>query len=209
MKKFKTPQEEFWYGNFGNDYVDRSKGIKIIVGNISLFSKILKNTINLKSILELGAGSGSNLIAIRTLFPEIRISAVELNRKAIHDLKKIENIKIHETSILNFRSEVKHDLVLTKGVLIHINPQELQKVYRKIYDSSKKYICITEYYNPTPIEVIYRGNKGFLFKRDFAGEMMDKYQDLSLIDYGFSYHRDNNFPQDDFSWFLLEKNKNK
>ena len=29
--------------------------------------------------------------------------------------------------------------------------------------------------------------------------------DLTLLDYGFLYHRDNNFPQDDISWFLIEK----
>jgi len=34
---------------------------------------------------------------------------------------------------------------------------------------------------------------------------LDKYPDLKLVDYGFSYHRDNNFKQDDVSWFLLEK----
>ena len=36
---------------------------------------------------------------------------------------------------------------------------------------------------------------------------MEKYNDLKLIDYGFSYRRDPNFPQDDISWFLLEKRK--
>ena len=34
---------------------------------------------------------------------------------------------------------------------------------------------------------------------------MDKYDDLQLIDYGFAYHRDNNFYQDDITWFLLKK----
>jgi spore coat polysaccharide biosynthesis protein SpsF len=53
--------------------------------------------------------------------------------------------------------------------------------------------------------VEYRGYKARLFKRDFAGEMLDKYRDLSLLDYGFVYHRDPNFPQDDVNWFLLEK----
>ena len=51
----------------------------------------------------------------------------------------------------------------------------------------------------------YRGHEGKLFKRDFAGELLDKYPDLKLIDYGFVYHRDTNFPQDDCTWFLLEK----
>jgi spore coat polysaccharide biosynthesis protein SpsF len=51
----------------------------------------------------------------------------------------------------------------------------------------------------------YRGHKDRLFKRDFAGELMDKYPDLKLVDYGFVWRRDNNFPQDDGTWFLLEK----
>ena len=66
-------------------------------------------------------------------------------------------------------------------------------------------ICIIEYYNKTPVEVPYRGHKGKLFKRDFAGEILDRHEDLMLADYGFVYHRDNNFPQDDLNWFLLEK----
>ena len=40
--------------------------------------------------------------------------------------------------------------------------------------------------------------------RDFAGEMLEKYQDLKLLKYGFSYFRDDPM-QDDITWFLLEK----
>jgi len=39
----------------------------------------------------------------------------------------------------------------------------------------------------------YRGESGNLFKRDFASEMLDKFDDLELVDYGFQYHGDNNF----------------
>ena len=35
--------------------------------------------------------------------------------------------------------------------------------------------------------------------------MLDAFPDLRLIDYGFVYHRDPNFPQDDLNWFLMEK----
>ena len=35
--------------------------------------------------------------------------------------------------------------------------------------------------------------------------MLDQYHNLHLVDYGFVYHRDHNFPQDDLTWFLLEK----
>jgi pseudaminic acid biosynthesis-associated methylase len=94
---------------------------------------------------------------------------------------------------------------MIKGVLIHINPDMLESVYAKLYDSSNKYILIAEYYNPTPVSISYRGHNDRLFKRDFAGEMLDKYNDLRLTDYGFLYHRDNYFLQDDINWFLLEK----
>lgn len=41
--------------------------------------------------------------------------------------------------------------------------------------------------------------------RDFAGEILEKYLDLDLLDYGFIYHKDKAFPRDDFNWVLLQK----
>ena len=38
-----------------------------------------------------------------------------------------------------------------------------------------------------------------------AGEILDRYPSLQLVDYGFAYRRDPNFPQDDITWFLMEK----
>jgi len=39
--------------------------------------------------------------------------------------------------------------------------------------------------------------------------MLDRHNNFSLLDYGFVYHRDNNFPLDDGTWFLLEKDNYK
>ena len=68
------------------------------------------------------------------------------------------------------------------------------------------YPFLAKYYSPTPVSISYRGHKDRLFKRDFAGELLDKYSDLKLVDYGFLYHRDYYFQKDDLTWFLLEKN---
>ncbi|MGH8240704.1 MAG: pseudaminic acid biosynthesis-associated methylase, partial [Steroidobacteraceae bacterium] len=97
------------------------------------------------------------------------------------------------------------DLVLIKGVLIHLNPEVLPVAYRKLHEAAGRWILICEYYNPTPIAVTYRGHADRLFKRDFAGEMLETFPDLHLVDYGFVYRRDPVFPQDDITWFLLEK----
>jgi hypothetical protein len=51
---------------------------------------------------------------------------------------------------------------------------------------------------------MYRGHADRLFKRDFAGDLIEKYG-MKLVDYGFVYKRDNWAPQDDITWFLLEK----
>lgn len=90
-------------------------------------------------------------------------------------------------------------------MLIRIHPEGLGDVYQRLYDSTARSLCVAEYYNPTPMEVTYRGHERRLFKRDFAGEIMDRFPDVRLVDYGFVYHRDPQFPQDDFTWFLMEK----
>ena len=90
-------------------------------------------------------------------------------------------------------------------MLIHINPDHLDAVYKVMYQVSKKYILLVEYYNPTAMNIQYRGESDKMFKRDFAGEALAKYKDLQLVDYGFVYQKDNNFIQDDVTWLLLQK----
>jgi spore coat polysaccharide biosynthesis protein SpsF len=207
MLHFQTDQEKFWADKFGDEYTDRNQGAKLLASNISFFSKILSKTQDMKSVIELGANLGLNLHAIKYLIPEASLSAVEINKHACEQLGLIEKINVYNQSILDFSSEIKYDLVLIKGVLIHINPEKLSQAYNLIYNICNKYICIAEYYNPMPVAITYRGHENRLFKRDFAGEMLDRFKDLVLIDYGFAYHRDNNFVQDDLTWFLIEKKK--
>lgn len=207
--KYKTEQEEFWSGEFGNEYIDRNNSERDVAGNIVLFSEVLKRTSSVHSMIEFGSNIGENLKAMRTLIPNLKCAAIEINRKAADILRNDpffkEKVQVNETSILEYDVKEKYDFVLIKGVLIHINPDVLEDVYQKLYDSSNRYICIAEYYNPSPIAIDYRGNADRLFKRDFAGEFMDKFPDCKLIDYGFTYHRDPNFYFDDTNWFLLEK----
>jgi spore coat polysaccharide biosynthesis protein SpsF len=204
---YKTEQERFWAGEFGDDYVKRCQSKAIIAADLALFSSILRSTRSVSSVLEFGANIGLNLTSINSLLPNAEMSGIEINKEAVSVLKKNEGFTVHHTSILDFTPEKKNDFVFIKGVLIHINPDELQRVYESLYDSSSRYICVAEYYNPVPVAVNYRGHEGKLFKRDFAGEIMDKYSDLKLVDYGFVYSRDNNFVHDDLTWFLMEKEK--
>lgn len=206
-ENFKTAQEAFWAGEFGDAYADRNQGEHWIAANLAFFSKVLNCTSGIGSIIEFGANIGLNLMALKQLLPKAELSAIEINQKAVDGLNSLGYINVYPQSILDFAPDQPRDMALIKGVLIHINPDMLPQVYERLYQSSARYICIAEYYNPSPVSIPYRGESDKLFKRDFAGEMLDRYSDLRLVDYGFSYHRDNHFPQDDLTWFLLEKTR--
>ena len=204
--KFKTIQESFWAGGFGDDYIRRNQGDELLASNLDFFAKALRGTARLDSCIEFGANVGMNLKALKLLYPKLRMHGVEINNQAANQLREtIPEGNIHNTSILDFYPSETCDLAIIKGVLIHINPDVLPVVYGRLIDSTRRYLLVAEYYNPTPVSIPYRGHSDRLFKRDFAGEMMDIYPQLQLIDYGFAYHRDPSFPQDDITWFLLEK----
>jgi pseudaminic acid biosynthesis-associated methylase len=203
--RYKTEQEKFLAGEFGNEYLVRNSGSKIISSNISLFTSVLKSAPQIESIGELGCNIGLNLMALASINPEFILYGWEINSKAAQEARNLKVATITEGTIVNpLPEDLKVDLTFTKGVLIHINPDLLEKVYENLYKLSNRYILIAEYYNPTPVAIDYRGNKNRLFKRDYAGEMIKRF-DLKLLDYGFVYHLDNYFPQDDVNWFLLEK----
>ncbi len=206
MERKLTEQEEFWMGAFGGEYIERNRDRRLVRSNIHLFSRILSKTRGVNSVLEFGSNIGLNLVAISYLLGSVDMAAVEINREAAEELKKnLNGVEVYNISIFDFSADRKWDLVFTKGVLIHLNPDRLTDAYRIMHEASSKYILVAEYYNPTPVEVPYRGHNNRLFKRDFAGEMLDMFPDLVLVDYGFVYHRDYNFPLDDISWFLMEK----
>jgi pseudaminic acid biosynthesis-associated methylase len=205
MSSFQTPQEEFWAGEFGAEYAARNASAELLARNIALFATVLRRAPGITSVIEFGASIGLNLRAIRAILPSVSLTGVEVNASAAEELRRIPGVTVHCQSLLDFDSSEQFDLTLSKGVLIHVNPDRLGVAYNRLYEQSRRYICIAEYYNATPVSVSYRGYEERLFKRDFAGEMLDRYSDLRLVDYGFVYRRDRAFPQDDVTWFLLER----
>lgn len=209
MRKL-NEQEEFWAGEFGDNYIERNSMERIIGTYTAMWSMILKKCASLPATaFEMGCNIGGNLCALQKLNPSISLTAVEINSKAAKIAQEMAgpHAAIHNCSILDFQCpEKSFDLVFSCGVLIHIDPNYLPEIYKKLYLFSKKYILLSEYYNPTPVAISYRNHENKLFKRDFAGEMMDMFPDLSLVDYKFIYHRDPVFPNDDCTWFLLKKN---
>ncbi|MBE0471897.1 MAG: pseudaminic acid biosynthesis-associated methylase [Methyloprofundus sp.] len=203
---YKTEQEDFWAGEFGDEYIQRNQSAQLLASNLALFASILSSTTGIKHVLEIGANVGMNMRALSPLLPEGELHAVEINENAATELNNLGFLtSVFNGSVLDFNPAQTFDLVFTKGVLIHLAPEMLPEVYDKMVSASSRYVMVAEYYNPTPMEINYRGHSNKMFKRDFAGEMMERHPELKLVDYGFVYRRDPNWRQDDTTWFLMEK----
>lgn len=221
----RTEQEIAWEGELGNEYNKRAPGCE--EANGALFRKALSSVgahvshhgINyenqpgaivwavepIETILELGAGTGANVRALERLYPKASITAVELNSRACAQLQeRSPAARVINANALRFEPLLRYDLVLTKGLLIHVHPDDLCLAYETIWRAAKRWILLAEYYNPTIMGIPYRGQDNLLWKGDYAGDMLALYPSLRLVDYGFVYHRDP-FPQDDVTWFLLER----
>lgn len=206
LPSFKTDQEAFWAGEFGDEYRTRNNDDWLLRSNIAMFTRILSRTRKVETVIEFGANIGLNLSAINAINPRIQLSAVEINSGACDEISaRLPAVSVHNTSILDFSPETKSDLVLIKGVLIHINPEYLSEVYDKLAGTTHRYVVIAEYFNTTPVAESYRGHTERLFKRDFAGDFLARHPDFSVVDYAFVWRHDPVFPQGDVTWFLLER----
>ena len=83
---YKTEQEEFWAGNFGDDYINRNEGKELLASNLNFFTKALRSTEKIDSVVEFGANIGMNLRALKLLYPNQSQHAVEINHTAAKEL---------------------------------------------------------------------------------------------------------------------------
>lgn len=195
-----TETDKFWENNFGDSYHIRND--VQAYNNYIMFKKIFeKNNLDFNSFIEFGAGIGQNITAIKKLKPDCSYTGLEINASACAKLKTIDGVNVIQSSIKNVGT---FDMVLCKGILIHIHPDKINDIYKIVYESSNKYILLCEYYNPNVVEVKYRGHAGKLWKRDFFGDIKKLYPDITLVDYGFISKYDR-FPQDDITYFLIKK----
>lgn len=206
MERKATPQEDFWIGEFGDEYIERNRSKELLASNLHFFSAFLEHTKTISHVFEVGCNIGMNLKALQLLAPNIEMSGIEINKKAAEEAATISNVReIIHGSMLDFEPVDRFDLVFTKGVLIHLNPEHLNGVYKKIGRLANKYVLIAEYYNPSPVMVNYRGHTERLFKRDFGAEFQEVCPEFELQTYRFHYKKVGLFPQDDITWFLFER----
>ena len=195
-----SSQEELWAGKFGDEYHKRNT----IKDRIVFWADVLGSvhTKEVLSVLEVGAGKGENLQALDMVLPYAdAFIGVEINKEACSLMNGLRIVGVN-SSALDFNPHVLSDLVVTRGFLMHVPDADLSQTLDRIYNWSKRYIILAEYYSPVRREVEYHGHTNALWIDDFAGKMLERYPDLVLLDYGFKYHRDG---FGDETFFVMEK----
>jgi len=195
----------WWSGEGGDAYMLRNDPSEqnIAARTQSLNRVLARCYLPIQSVLEVGAGPGANLRALHVLLPQSQLYTVEPNETVRKRLESLSYVKVfdgHAGAIC--AEDNSFDLVLTAGVLIHVNPDRLSDCMREIVRVSRRYVLAIEYFAPKcePIvyygaERIWRNNFGKLY-RDECG--------LKPIAHGF-FWKEGGEGYDNTVWHLLEK----
>ncbi len=73
---YTTPQESFWAGSFGTEYISRNDSSQLLASNLNFFAKALRQAGKISSCLELGANIGMNLKRASASLPCTRTARV-------------------------------------------------------------------------------------------------------------------------------------
>jgi pseudaminic acid biosynthesis-associated methylase len=204
-----SEQQEFWANRYAADYIRKNSNFDQKAG-VEGWAQMLKKAQGIERILECGSNIGRNIGFLNELLPNARKSLIEISKPAYefvtqqYAIDQSFNGPIVES---NF-APASFDLTFTCGVLIHIHPNDLLANMQKMYDYSRKYILIGEYFNRTPVMLEYQGEKDKLFKSDFGKTFLENFN-VRLIDNGFLWgHLYDSGGFDDITWWLFEKESN-
>lgn len=207
-----TEQTEFWNGEFGAQYTDRSVYSPQELDQLymelygvprSEMNREFLSDLHINSVLEVGCNVGNQLRVLQQMgFSQL--NGLELQHYAVEKSKQVtKQINIIQGSAFDvpFRDQW-FDLVYTSGVLIHISPADIHRVLDEMYRTSKKYIWGFEYFQEEYVEVDYRGNSNKLWKGNFMQMLLDRFPDLEVIrEKKYKYKNNENVNQ----MYLLKK----
>ncbi len=203
-----TEQEAFWAQQYAQEYIARNGQWDVELGAQAWRQMLARADQPITNFLECGCNIGRNLDLLAQVLPQAQPSIIEISTPAFdfvtrrHRTAHAFNGPILEAKL----PQQAFDLVFTTGVLIHIHPDQLLATMRRMFEHSRRYILMGEYFNRTPVMLEYRGERDRLFKRDF-GKLFAENFDVTVKDVGFLWgHQFDAAGFDDTTWWLFEKN---
>lgn len=213
MEKF-TDQMQQWSSEFGKEYTERNPHTIEVMDDLykkqfgltrtELNLMFLDNFDRSTKILEVGSNVGAQLHGLQSIGFE-NLYGIELQPYAVEISKQnTKNINLIQGSAFDIPFKDSYfNLVFTSGVLIHINPDDLNIAMREIYRCTSEYIWGFEYYGDNCSEIPYRERRNLLWKANFAKLYLDEFRDLELVKEKRIKYLDNDNVD---SMFLIRKN---
>ena len=199
-------QEQFWAREYGTTYREKNAVFDQSAG-VEAWRTMLARAGSIASFLECGSNIGRNIGMLATVLPNARASVIEVNGEAFETVSRTYPLEhaFNGTIADSHLPERAFDLVFTCGVLIHVHPDHLMQTMQRMFDYSRRYVLIAEYFNRTPIMIEYQGQRDRLFKRDFGRYFLEHFA-VRVVDYGFLWgHVYDGAGFDDITWWLFEK----
>jgi len=167
-----------WSGDFGIRYTIRNK---IIPEKLVPFYKKALKDLEVERILEVGCNRGHNLKAI-SYCGQYDLYGIDINPYSILIAREMKEINFANGNIFDILYKDNYfDLVMTVGVLIHIDPHDLKNAIKELLRVSNKYYLMMEYnYEFEEFEKIeYRDSVG-LWRGNFKQLVLDNF-DVEII----------------------------
>ncbi len=194
MCNTKTKQIETWTSDFGARYTERNR----FNNSEKIFNEIyvkrygksrdeicldwLNDVPKKSKILEVGTNLGHQLKTLKRIGYD-NLYGVEVQSKVAQEVRMNSpefEILISNAQDLPFKDNF-FDLVFTNNVLIHISPNDIDKVVSEMCRVSKNWIWGFEYYAPEYTEVKYRNHKDLLWKTDFSSVFTNGCKNLNTV----------------------------
>ena len=146
-----------------NEYTDENQ--ESIQESLSNFVYNASLVLGAKKILEVGCNIGNNLNS----FPsDFCVFGMDMNEKALEKAKlRYPNFDFKQGSITKIPFEDNYfDLVFTRGVLIHIHPDDVKTAMKELLRVSSKWIFNLEYFGEDNKMIKWKRGDDLLWYRD-------------------------------------------
>lgn len=140
----KTSQSKYWKAKSNKQIESYWTSDKATLRSI-WFAECLKKY-SFDSVFEIGVFSGRNIKYIKDIFPGIKAGGLDVNSKAIQFTKeKMPDLELFCIDLYDIEKlQFMYDIVYTSGTLIHIVPDDLEGVIKKILPHASKYVMHIE-----------------------------------------------------------------
>lgn len=172
--------EHMWAGDFGDAYIERN--VDAGTGRDAFWAGTIAK-LSPQRVLEVGCNIGGNLQHVAAHVSPRDVFGVDVNQSSLKKLRQdipAINPVWARAQELPFRDSW-FDLVFTVGVLIHQPESTLRSVMSEIHRCARRHILCAEYFSEELQEVPYRGERGALFKRDYASIYLQDFPGLKVI----------------------------